>query len=127
CPMSAGEWAAVVAAGAAVVAVVVLFIVLTALTRTLASLRIAVEELRRQTVPLVVDARTTVQQANAELARVDGLLGTAESISTTVDSASRLAYLAFSNPLIKALAFGAGTTRAARRFRRRQAAVGDGE
>jgi hypothetical protein len=47
------------------------------------------------------------------------VLGTAESISGTVDSASRLAYLALSNPVIKALAFGAGTARAARRFRRK--------
>jgi hypothetical protein len=101
-----------------------MFIVLTALTRTLATLRITVEELRRQTVPLVSDARTTIQQANAELERVDGLLGTAESISTTLDSASRLAYLAFSNPVIKALAVGAGTGRAARRFRRSRSAEG---
>ena len=36
----------------------------------------------------------------------------------TVDSFSRLAYLAFSNPIIKALAFGSGTARAVRRFRR---------
>ena len=34
------------------------------------------------------------------------------------DSASRLAYLAFSNPVVKALAFGAGTQRAIKRFRR---------
>jgi hypothetical protein len=81
-------------------------------------LRVSVEELRQETIPLVSDLRNTVGQANAELGRVDTLLNRAESISSTVDSASRLAYLAFSNPLIKALAFGAGTTRAARRLRR---------
>jgi hypothetical protein len=70
-------------------------------------------------VPLVADVRETVAQANTELERVDGLLVTAESISTTVDSASRLAYLAFSNPVVKALAFGAGTARAARSLRKR--------
>ena len=48
------------------------------------------------------------------------ILGTAESISSTVDSASRLAYLTFSNPVIKALAFASGTSRAVRRFRRDQ-------
>ena len=60
----------------------------------------------------------TVRNANAELERVDGLLGTAESISGTVDSASRLLYLAFSNPVIKAMALASGTGRAARSFRR---------
>ena len=49
---------------------------------------------------------------------MDTLLVTAESISGTLDSAARLAYLALSNPVIKAMSFGAGTARAARRFRR---------
>jgi hypothetical protein len=62
----------------------------------------------------------TLGQAGAELQRVDGLLGAAESISSTVDSASRLAYETFSNPVIKVLAFSTGTRRAARRFRRRR-------
>jgi Bacterial protein of unknown function (DUF948) len=116
--MTAGDWAAVAAAGAAVLAVVGLLVAMASLTRTLAALRITVDDLRRQTVPLIGDVQATVRQANAELERVDGLLGTAESISTTVDSASRLAYLAFSNPVIKALALGAGTSRAVKRFRR---------
>jgi hypothetical protein len=66
----------------------------------------------------VQEIRETVGSANIELERVDNLLGTAESISSTLDSASRLAYLTFSNPVIKALAFASGTGRAARRFRR---------
>jgi hypothetical protein len=69
---------------------------------------------------MVAEMRTAVGQANAELERVDVLLGTAESISSTVDSASRLAYLAFSNPLIKAIAFASGTAGASRRMRRRR-------
>jgi len=116
--VTAGDWAAVAAAGAAVLAVVGLLVAMASLTRTLAALRVTVDDLRRQTVPLLGDVQTTVRQANAELERVDALLGTAESISTTVDSASRLAYLAFSNPVIKALALGAGTSRAVKRFRR---------
>jgi hypothetical protein len=67
---------------------------------------------------VVASLQGTVVQANAELDRVDTLLGTAESISSTVDSVSRLAYLALSNPVIKLMAFSAGTARAARRFRR---------
>jgi hypothetical protein len=38
-----------------------------------------------------------------------------------VDSASRLAYLAFSNPMIKVIALATGTSRAARSFRRQRA------
>jgi hypothetical protein len=96
----------------------VLLVAIYALNRTLRELRRAIEDLRRETLPVVNEMRQAVGQANVELERVDNLLGTAESISTTVDSASRLAYLAFSNPVIKALAFASGTTRAARYFRR---------
>ncbi len=102
----------------AALVIVVLCYAMAGLVRTLRTLRQAVDELRHETLPLVADLRTTVVQASGDLERVDSLLGRAESISATVDSASRLAYLAFSNPVIKMLAFGAGTARAARRFRR---------
>ncbi|MDQ3680571.1 MAG: DUF948 domain-containing protein [Actinomycetota bacterium] len=118
--MTAGEVAAIIAAVAGAILVVGLLFALASFTTTLRTLRTTVEELRRETVPLVADLRVTLEQANAELARVDGLLGTAESVGTTVDSASRLAYLALSNPVIKAMAFGAGARGALRRMQRRR-------
>jgi hypothetical protein len=116
---TAGEIAALIVALVAAVLVVGLLVMLRSLNATLRALRLATDELRRSTEPLLVDVREAVTQANTELERVDGLLVTAESISTTVDSASRLAYLAFSNPVIKTLAFTTGTGRAVRRLRRR--------
>jgi uncharacterized protein YoxC len=118
--VSAGEVAAIIAAVAGAILAVGLLFALASLTATLRATRTAVEELRREAVPLVADMRTALEQANAELARVDGLLGTAESVGATVDSASRLAYLAFSNPVIKAMAFGAGARGAFQRMRRRR-------
>ncbi|MDQ3570872.1 MAG: DUF948 domain-containing protein [Actinomycetota bacterium] len=118
--MTAGEVAAIIAAVAGAILVVGMLFALASFTSTLRTMRTTVEELRRETVPLVADLRATLEQANAELARVDGLLGTAESVGTTVDSASRLAYLALSNPVIKAMAFGAGARGAFHRMRRRR-------
>lgn len=120
--MSGGEVAALIASIALVVGVVALLFALASLTRTLRTLRLTVDELRQEAIPILSDLRGTVSTANAELVRVDGLLTSAESVSATVDSASRLAYMAFSNPIIKAIAFSAGTGRAARRLRRRRAA-----
>jgi methyl-accepting chemotaxis protein len=88
------------------------------LMRTMRSLRAAVEQLQRETIPLVADLHTTVRRANEDLERVDRVLESVESISVTVDSASRLAYLTFSNPVVKGLAFASGTARAVRRMRR---------
>jgi hypothetical protein len=113
--------AAIVVAAVGAVVLLALMAVLWSLARTMKALRATADDLRREGLAVLGDMRGTVGQANSELERVDGLLGTAESISTTVDSASRLAYLAFSNPIIKVLAFGSGTARAARRFRRRGA------
>ena len=118
--MDTSDAAAVVVAVASGMAVLVLVWAIYLLNRTLRELRAAIEDLRRETLPVVTEMRIAVGQANVELERVDTLLGTAESISSTVDSASRLAYLAFSNPVIKAIAFASGTGRAARRFRRRK-------
>lgn len=118
--MTATELAALIVAIASVVAVVLLGAVLVSIAKTLREVRTAVELLRSETVPLVQDLGDTVRNANAELERVDGLLGTAESIGGTVDSASRLAYLAFSNPVIKVLALATGTGRAARALRRKR-------
>jgi hypothetical protein len=116
--MSASDLAAVIVAIASVVAVVLLIFVVVAINRTLQAMRMSIEELRRETLPVVDELHRTVITANAELERLDGLIESASSVTATVDSASHLAYLAFSNPLIKAIAFAAGTSRAARALRR---------
>ena len=116
---SASDLAAVIVAIASVVAVVLLVFVVVAVNRTLTSVRLSVEQLRRETLPVIADLQQTVKSANAELERVDGLLESASSVTSTVDSASHLLYLAVSNPVIKAIAFAAGTGRAARALRRK--------
>ena len=117
--MSAGDLAAIIVAVASVIGVVVLVFALVSLTRTLATLRMSIEEMRRETLPVLDELQRTVVQANADLERLDTLLDSATSVTNTVDSASQLAYLAFSNPVIKAIAFATGTARAAKAFRRR--------
>jgi hypothetical protein len=123
--VDASDFAAGVVAVTSGIAVLVLLYAVFQLTRTLQLLSESIDDLRREALPAVAELRGTVVQAGAELERVDSLLGTAESISATVDSASRLAYLAFSNPVIKGLAFASGTGRAARRFRKGRAADKD--
>jgi hypothetical protein len=117
--MNATDLAAVVVAVSSVAAVVLLTVSVVALIRTLRALREVAVLLRSETVPVVKDLRDTVEVANHELGRFDELVSTAESVTGTVDSASRLAYLAMANPVIKGVAFASGTAKAARRLRRR--------
>jgi hypothetical protein len=82
--------------------------------------------LRTETVPVIDDLRDTVDVANHEIERLDRLVTTAESVTGTVDSASRLAYIAMANPVIKGVAFASGTAKAARRLRSRKSDGGNG-
>ena len=121
--MSADQVAALVAAIAAGAASVVLVGVVVVLGRRVRDLGHAVEELRRETVPLVHGARVVVDQAATEMVRVGEVLDSAEAVSATVDSASRLAYRAFSNPVVKVLAYSTGVGSALRRFFGRHPAI----
>jgi hypothetical protein len=116
--MSASDLAAIIVAIASVAVVVLLVFVVVSINRTLTTMRLSIEELRRETLPVVDELRRTVTTANAELERLDGLIDSASSVTATVDSASHLAYLAFSNPLIKLIALAAGTSKAAKALRR---------
>jgi hypothetical protein len=100
--------------------VVLLAVGVTALLRTLRALRDVAHLLRSETVPVLDDLRDTVDAANGEIERLDHLVTTAESVTGTVDSASRLAYIAMANPVIKGVAFASGTAKAARRLRGRR-------
>jgi hypothetical protein len=114
--MSADNVAALVTAIVAGITSVVLVAVVVVLGRRLRDLGRAVDELRRETVPLVHDARVVVDQAATEMVRVGDVLDSAEAVSATVDSASRLAYRALANPVVKALAYSTGLGSALRRF-----------
>jgi hypothetical protein len=114
--MSADTVAVVVAAAVAGAAAVTSLVCVVVLRRTLRELDDIVDHLRVETVPLVREARVVVEEAATEMVRVGDVLESAESVSATVDSASRLAYRAFANPVVKIIAFGTGVTTALRRL-----------
>jgi hypothetical protein len=114
--MSAGEIAVLVASIACVGAVIGLLVAVGSLRREVQRLGAVSDELRRQTVPLVADAHRVVDQAATEMERVGAVLDSTESVHATVDSASRLAYRAFANPVVKVLAVRAGAATGLRRL-----------
>lgn len=116
--MSAAEWAAVAVSAVAVLLVLALVVVLRSVLRTLASLTAVLADLNHETVALLSELRGDAAQASAHLERAGDLVGAAESVTRTVDGASRLAYVTFSNPLVKVLALLSGVGRAGRRLRR---------
>jgi len=110
--------AAVIFTVATIIGAVGLVLVLYSASRTLATVRRAVDDVHKAAVPLLADAHVAVQKANFDLDRVDTLLTTVESIAGTVDSASRMAHNAVGSPLVKVMATGAGVAGAWRRLKR---------
>jgi predicted PurR-regulated permease PerM len=118
--VSAGDVAAVVVAVLTTVAFVLLVLTLVSLHRAVRDLRQVLRQLRDEAVPAVQELRATVRQANAELDRVDDLLGSAETVAGTVESASELTYRAMSRPLIRMMSLGTGLGEGVRGYRRRR-------
>lgn len=114
--MNAGDLAAVVVTIVSLGATALLTIAVLSLLRTMRELRGVLDTLHDQTMPLVDDLRTTIDQAGVDLERVEGILDSAERITHTVDSASKLTYRALSPPLIKTLSLMSGLRRAGRRL-----------
>jgi hypothetical protein len=117
--VSAGEVAAVVASVAAAILVAGLLFTLGAAIRTMNVVRHAVEDLRRETIPLLADVHSAVREATGRLDQVETVLEHADSISGTVDSGTKLAYRVFATPVIKLLALANGSARAFRTLRER--------
>ena len=116
--MSASEWLVAVATVLLAVLVGALLLALLQVISTLRSLRRTVNDLRLETVGMISEMRSAVRDATFEVDRVDALLTTAEAVGENLDSASRLLRRTVSNPVVKVIAFSAGTKRAVARMRR---------
>ena len=116
--LSASDLALVVVTGCSIVAVIAVLAVATRLLIVLRRVTRTLDEITDQALPLVDQLATDLAEANDQLDRVDRLVGSAESISATVDATSKLAYRALSAPVIKTVAVRSGASRAAKRLRK---------
>jgi hypothetical protein len=105
--------AAVVACLAAIVGVTMTAVLVTQVRR----LEAALQSIRTEALPLVAEARQAAGAAASEMERVDAVLRNTESVTATVDSASRFAQRAFANPVVKVLAIRAGAASGIRQLR----------
>jgi hypothetical protein len=75
-----------------------------------------IDGIRQETVPLLSEVKGSVERANRELDRVDGMLESTAEIVKRVERLSGLVEQAAASPLIKVISFGAGLRKAASRF-----------
>jgi hypothetical protein len=88
--------------------------------RVLESTKMLIDSVREETVPLLVEVKGTLERANRELDRVDGMLVSAGEITTRISRISGLVEQAASGPLVKIISMGAGLRKAATRFSRKK-------
>jgi uncharacterized protein YoxC len=96
-------------------AVIFLCAVLWNVFRVITSTKDLIDGVTKQTVPLIGEVGTTVSLVNQELARVDGILSTAETVAASVGGMVNTVSAAISSPLVKLSAFAYGLRRAAGR------------
>jgi uncharacterized protein YoxC len=124
--MSAGQVAALIAAGAFVLLVLLLAIPLLKLGRTLDEATIAIRKTHEGTDPLLIGANTTITQVNTQLERVDGITSNARAVSGNVSALTSLFTATMGGPLVKTAAFSYGVSKAikARKAAKEEAASG---
>ena len=110
--MTAGQIAALVAAGAFVVLVLLLAVPLLKLSRTLDEATVAIRKAHEGSAPLLDNAQTTLTQVNTQLERVDGITSSARTVSANVSVLTSLFTATLGCPLVRAAAFSYGVNKA---------------
>lgn len=118
--MSAGQIAALIAAGAFVLLVVLLAIPLIKLGRTLDEATIAIRKTHEGSAPLLRNADRTITQVNTQLQRVDGITTDARALTGNVSALTSLFTATMGGPLVKTAALSYGISKAIRARRARK-------
>jgi uncharacterized protein YoxC len=110
-----GDVALIILASAWALLVAGLIYVLMSTQAVLQSTKILIDTMREETVPLLREVKGSVERANRELDRVDGMLESASAVVGRVEKLSGLVEQAAASPLVKLISLGAGVRKAAAR------------
>jgi uncharacterized protein DUF948 len=114
--LDGGDVALIVLAAFWGLLVLFLCVVLINTFRVLESTKMLIDGIREETVPLMREVKTSVEKANRELDRVDGMLVATGEIVGRVQRIAGLVEQAVASPLTKLIGVGAGIRAAASRF-----------
>jgi uncharacterized protein YoxC len=124
--VSAGQLAALIAAGAFVLLVLLLAVPLIKLGRTLDEATIAIRKAHTNSDPLFDGANTTISHVNTQLERVDGITANTQAATANVSALTSVFTATLGSPLVKVAAFSYGVSKAVR-ARRKAKDAGDGK
>jgi uncharacterized protein YoxC len=82
------------------------------LAKTLSITNNFLDDVRKQTIPLMTRFQTTMDHVNKELELVDGMVESGEKIFSRVNSMTRMVQEVVASPVVKILGVGAGIQKA---------------
>jgi methyl-accepting chemotaxis protein len=115
--MTVWDLVAVVVTVCVIVTMTILLLLLTQLVAVLRDLRSSADRLANHALPAVEDLKETVDHADVELERLQGVIGAAEEISQNLRSVARKSARMTSAPFIKLKAIAAGCRSAINRMK----------
>lgn len=123
--MSAGQIAAIIAAGAFVLLVLLLAVPLIKLGRTLDEATVAIRKAHESSDPLLSGANATLTHVNTQLERLDGISANARSVTGNVSALTSLFTATLGGPLVRVAALSYGLNKAVKRRRQKKAEAPD--
>lgn len=82
------------------------------LSKTLSITNLFLDDVRKQTIPMMTRFQTTIDHVNNELELVDSMISTGEKIVSRVNSMTKMAQQVVASPVVKILGIGAGIQKA---------------
>jgi uncharacterized protein YoxC len=119
--VSAGEIAAVVAAGAFALLVLLLAVPILKLGRTLDETTLMIRKTHEGVQPLLTGAGVTLDSVNSELERVEGITQSAQAVSSNAAALSALVASTLGGPMVRVAAFSYGVRKAVQTRRKAEA------
>ncbi len=107
-----GGVAALVCAISFALLMLALIVVVLKLARTMAITNDLLNDIRKETIPLMGRVQTTMDHINNEMGYVDGVLKSVENIATRANSITQAAQSLVTSPLVKVLSLGLGVQKA---------------
>ena len=107
-----GSVAALICAISFALFMLALVVVVFKLARTMAITNGILDDIRRETLPLMGKLQTTMDHVNNEMGYVDGVLKSAQKVAARADSMTKAAQQLVTSPLVRVLSLGLGVQRA---------------
>lgn len=115
-----GGVAALICAISFALLVLALIVVVLKMARTMAITNNLLNDIRKESLPLLGRIQTTMDHVNNEMGYVDDVLKSVEKIAARANSMTRVAQSLVTSPLVKVLSLGLGVRKALGGLHRRQ-------